>query len=111
MIARILLQIDCSGSDPPLYCHIAKDRNLWDGIFQPWVQGLEGWAIFALFLTIPAVIALFRWSESVYIPAMAVALLGGTLFATLPGIISMIAGRLLVVVVAAMILLVWIRLS
>lgn len=102
------LAIDCSGSDPPFHCYF-MDHNLWDGIFQPWVTGVNGWPIFAMLIAIPVTIALYSWSETIYMPTIVVALLGGVILSSVPGLLATVGFRLIVMVVGFMILLIWIR--
>lgn len=102
------LAIDCTGEDPPFHCYY-MDHNLWDGIFEPIVSGVGGWPILGILFAIPVVIGLYSWSETMYMPTIVVALLGGVILSSVPGLLATVGFRLIVMVTAFMLLMIWIR--
>lgn len=101
-----------------MYRLLQSSCNLCDDwINENWIEALTQWAsdpvggdpALAMLIAVPVFGALFAWSRSLYLPAVVLALLSGTVLNALPGLLSNIAGIVLWFITGVMIALVFLR--
>jgi len=93
------------------FWHYWVEQQFFDAFFEVLATQTGGMAMFATLITVPLMIMLWSWSRSTVIPAVVLALLGGTIMQSTTGFIASIGGRLVIVVAAGMGLLAWLRLN